>query len=81
MEVVEPHVLKHKQLLVQQNPGRGDTWVAKKHMKEFNNWFKDHVIVSNVENDDIKKLAAGPIFTVMTYRAYDINDYTIYTVH
>ena len=41
--------------------------LPKKHMKEFNNWFKDHVAASNVPNDDIKKLAAGPIFTVMTY--------------
>ena len=36
--------------------------------------------VSNVENDDIKKLAAGLIFTVMTYQAYDINGYTFYIV-
>ena len=67
MEVVEPYVLKHKQLTVQQNLGRGEGWVAKKQMKEFNNWFKDHVAASNVPNDDIKKLAAGSIFTVMTY--------------
>ena len=37
MEVVEPYVLKHKQLIVQQNPGRGEDWVTKKHMKELNN--------------------------------------------
>ena len=67
MEVVEPYVLEHKQLIVQQNPGRGECWVAKKHIKEFNNWFKDHVAASNVPNDDIKKLAASTIFTVMTY--------------
>ena len=48
-------------------------------MKEFNNWFKDHVAASNVPNDDIKKLAAGTIFTVMTYQAYDINGYTFYS--
>ena len=65
---------------MQQNLGRGEGWVAKKHMKEFNNWFKDHVTASNVPNDDIKKLAAGPIFTVMTYQTYDINGYTFYTV-
>jgi len=80
MEVVEPYVFKHKQLIVQQNPERGEGWVAKKHMKELNNWFKDHVAASNVPSDDIKKLAAGPIFTVMTYQAYDINGYTFYTV-
>ena len=80
MEAVEPYVLEHRQLLVQQNPERGDTWVAKKHMKEFNNWFKDCVIASDVSNDDIRKLAAGPIFTLMTYQAYDINGYTFYTI-
>jgi len=41
MEVVEPYVLGHKQLIVEQNPGRGEGWVAKKYMKEFNNLFKD----------------------------------------
>jgi len=80
MEVVEPYVLKHKQLIMQQNPRRVEGWIAKKHMKEFNNWFKDHVTASNVPNDDIKKLAAGSIFIVMTYQAYDINGYTFYTV-
>ena len=49
-------------------------------MKEFNNWFKDRVTASDVSIDDIKKLAAGPIFTVTTYQAYDINGYTFYTV-
>jgi hypothetical protein len=38
------------------------------------------VAASNVPNDDIKKLAASPIFTVMTYQAYDINGYIFYTV-
>ena len=66
---------------MQQNPKRGEGWVAKRHIKEFNNWFKGHVTASNIENDDIKKLAAGPIFTVMTYKANDINGYTFYTVH
>ena len=81
MELVESYVLMHKQLIVQQYPGRGDGWVAKKHMKEFNNWFKDRVTASDVSIDDIKKLAAGPIFTVTTYQAYDINGYTFYTIH
>ena len=70
MEVVEPYVLEHKQLLVQQNPERDDAWVSKKHMKEFNNWFKDR---GDVSTDVIKKQTAGPIFTVTTYQAYDIN--------
>jgi len=78
-EVVEPYVLEHKQLLVQQNPERGDAWVAKKRMREFNNWFKDRV-TSNVSTDEIKKLSSGPIFTMTIYQAYDINGYTFYTV-
>ena len=41
---------------------------------------QDHVTANNLANDNIKKLAASPIFTVMTYQAYDINGYTFYTV-
>jgi len=80
MEVVEPYVLEHKQLLVQQNPDRDDAWVSKKHMKEFNNWLKERVTGSDILTDDIKKLPADPLFTMMTYQTYDINGYTFYTV-
>ena len=80
MEVVEPYALEHKQLIVQQNSVRGEGWVAIRHMKEFNNWFKDRATASDVSTDDIKKLAADPVFTVMTYQAYDINRYIFYTV-
>ncbi len=30
-------------------------------------------------NEYLKKLARGPIFTVVTYQGYDINGYTFYT--
>lgn len=82
MEVVEPYVMEHKQMLAEQNSERGEAWVAKEHMKRFTMWFKDRVSRDRSTSLDemIRKLAAGPLFTVTTYEGYDINGFTFYTL-
>jgi hypothetical protein len=52
-------------------------------MKGFSRWLRDYVkTCSNnvVINDEIRNLAAGPVFTVTRYEAMDINGYTFYTM-
>ncbi|XP_039803782.1 uncharacterized protein LOC120667855 [Panicum virgatum] len=64
------------------NPNRNEAWVAKKHMQGFNTWLRDYVQKASAAITDnlIRKLAAGPLFTITTYQAYDINRYTFYTI-
>jgi hypothetical protein len=52
------------------------------HMQGFSRWLRDYVeTCSNnaVITDEIRNLAAGPLFTVTRYQAMDINGYTFYT--
>jgi hypothetical protein len=49
-------------------------------MKGFNIWFRDRIQNSNSSTDDaLRSLAVGPLFTITSYQAYDINGYTFYT--
>jgi hypothetical protein len=52
-------------------------------MQGFSRWLRDYVeTCSNnvVITDEIRNLAAGPLFTVTIYEAMDINGYTFYTM-
>jgi hypothetical protein len=50
-------------------------------MRKFIGWLRDWISHSSdtQRSEYLKKLARGPIFTVMTYQGYDINGYTFYT--
>jgi hypothetical protein len=52
------------------------------HMQGFSRWLRDYVkTCSNaIITDEIRYLAAGPLFTVTKYQAMDINGYTFYTM-
>jgi hypothetical protein len=52
-------------------------------MQGFSRWLRDYVkTCSNnvVITDEIRNLAATPLFTVTRYEAMDINGYTFYTM-
>jgi hypothetical protein len=50
-------------------------------MRKFIGWLRDQISHSSdtQTSEYLKKLARDPIFTVMTYQGYDINEYTFYT--
>jgi hypothetical protein len=53
------------------------------HMQGFSRWLRDYVETYNnnvVITDEIRNLAARPLFTVTRYEAMDINGYTFYTM-
>ena len=49
-------------------------------MKGFNIWFRDRIQKSDTcTGDALRSLAVGPLLTITSYQAYDINGYTFYT--
>jgi hypothetical protein len=74
---------EHKRQLREDNPNCGRAWLAKMHMQGFSRWLRDYVETwSNnaIITDEIRNLAARPLFTVTRYEAMDINEYTFYTM-
>jgi hypothetical protein len=80
MSIVSEYFNEHKEVLLRDNPGRNESWLANEHMRKFIGWLRDRISHSSdtQTSEYLKKLAHGPIFTVMTYQGYDINGYMFY---
>jgi hypothetical protein len=80
MDIVSEYFDEHKELLLRENPLHSESWLAKEHMNKFCGWLRNRISRSDTPiSEQLKILALGPIFTVMTYQGYDINGYTFYT--
>jgi hypothetical protein len=81
MSIVSEYLDERNELLLRDNPMRNESWLANEHMRKFIGWLQDWISQSSETqtSDYLKKLAHGPIFTVVTYQGYDINGYTFYT--
>ena len=49
---VEPYIKEHMEMLRQQNPHRGEAWLARAHMSGFNIWFRDQLANSTSCTDE-----------------------------
>jgi hypothetical protein len=81
MPILSEYFNEHKEVLLRDNPGRNESWLATEHMRKFIDWLHDWIShSSDIQTSEyLNKLARGPIFTVMTYQGYDINGYIFYT--
>jgi hypothetical protein len=81
MFIVSKYFDEHKEVLLRDNSGRNESWLANEHMRKFIGWLWDQISHSSDTqiSEYLKKLARGPISTIMTYQGYDINGYTFYT--
>jgi hypothetical protein len=72
---------EHKEVLLRDNPGSNESWLANEYMRKFIGWLQDRISQSSETqtSEYLKKLAHGSIFTIVTYQGYDINGYTFYT--
>jgi hypothetical protein len=81
MSIVSEYLDEHKEVLLRDNPGRNESWLANEHMRKFIGWLRDWISPSsNTQTSEyLKKLARGPTFTIVTYQGYVINGYMFYT--
>jgi hypothetical protein len=82
MSIMSEYLDEHKEMLLRDNPGPNDLWLANEHMRKCIGWLREWISGSDTAiSEYLQKLARGPIFTVVTYEGYDINGYTFYTEH
>jgi hypothetical protein len=80
MSIVSEYLDKHNEMMLRDNHEHNELRIANEHMRKFISWLWDRISQSDTHiSKHLKKLARGPIFTVVTYHGYDINEYTFYT--
>jgi hypothetical protein len=81
MPFVSKYLDEHKEVLLRDNHGHNESWLVNEHMRKFIGWLRYQISQSSdtQTSEYLKKLARGPIFTVVAYQGYDINGYTFYT--
>jgi hypothetical protein len=81
MSIVSEYLDEHKEVLLRDNPGRNESWLVNERTRKFISRFWDRISQSSdtQTSEYLKRLARGPIFTIVTYQGYDINGYTFYT--
>jgi hypothetical protein len=80
MFIVSEYLDEHKEMLLRDNPGSNELWLANEHMRKFIGWLREQISGSDTPiSEYLQKLAHGRIFTIVTYQGYDINGYTFYT--
>jgi hypothetical protein len=81
LQQMSEYLDEHKEVLLGDNPKHNESWIANEHMRKFIGWLQDQISQSldTQTSEYLKKLAHGPIFTVVTYQEYDINRYTFNT--
>ncbi|MCL8568105.1 DUF4218 domain-containing protein [Proteus mirabilis] len=78
--VVAPYIVRHKNILRSENPGKADSWIKGEHEKTFGSWLQTHLMNDDTVGDQLYCLARPPSSTICTFQGYEINGNTFYTV-
>jgi len=70
---VLPYIDAHKMLLKSMNPRANEKWLLTKHNKTLLKCFKDKIGQEDCDTEELKWLARGTNFDVITWTKYDIN--------
>jgi hypothetical protein len=78
--LMTPYVDEHKNILRSKHPEQCDDWIAFEHIKTFGSWLQTRLRCDNTVSDELYSLAKRPSLTVLTYKGYEINGNTFYTI-
>ncbi|XP_003554943.1 uncharacterized protein [Glycine max] len=76
---VIPYIDAHKEYVTACHPTMNMMRVLQEHNKSFVNWFRKTIFASDNASKTLSLLAVGPNLNVLTWRGYDINNYSFYT--
>jgi hypothetical protein len=66
MSIVLEYLDEHKEMLLGDNPGRNELWLANEHMRKIIGWLQEQISGSDTPiSEYLQKFTRGPIFTVV----------------
>ena len=78
IEVI-PYIDAHKESATATHPNMNMMRVLQKHNRTFINWFRKTIFSNDSASKTLTLLAIGPNLNVLTWKGYDINNYSFYT--
>ena len=76
---VIPYINDHKKKLTEMNPKKNMMRVLQDHNRYFINWFRETIFANDGASKRLRLLVVGPNLNVVTWKGYDINNYSFYT--
>jgi hypothetical protein len=78
--LVDPYVDEHMNSLRSTHPEQSDDSITREHIRTFGSWLESRLRGDNTISDELYSLSRKPSSTVLTYKGYEINGNTFYTV-
>src|SRR3954471_8976042 len=78
--LVDPYVDEHMNNLRSKHPEQSDDTITREHIRTFVSWLETCFRGDNIVSDELYSLSRKPSSTVLTYKGYEINGNTFYTV-
>ena len=75
-----PYVDEHNNSLCSKHPEQCDDWITCEHIRTFGSWLRTRLRGDNTISDELYSLARGPSSTILTYKWYEMNGNTFYTI-
>ncbi|XP_040869857.1 uncharacterized protein [Glycine max] len=76
---VIPYIDAHKEYVAASHPNMNMMRVLQEHNRSFINWFRNTIFASDSASKTLSLLAIGLNLNVLTWKGYDINNYSFYT--
>ena len=78
--LVAPYMDEHKNFLRSKHPERSDDWITHEQTRSFIGWLHTRTMHDASIEDDLYSLSQLPSLNIMTFKGYEINGNTFYTI-
>ena len=77
---MDPYIETHKELLQSEFLGKSKACIMRQHMETFSDWLRKECQDDESIDEQLYLLARQPSWHILTYKGYEINGNTFYTV-
>ena len=78
--LVAPYIEQHMDIVRSSHPEQSDSFVSQLHMETFGSWYQTLLMNDKDVGDQLYLLAKTPSSTILTFKGYEINGNTFYTI-
>ena len=78
--LVAPYMEEHKNFLQSKHLEKSDDWITREQTRTFAGWLQKRAMHDGDIEDDLYSLSQLPSLNIMTFKGYQINGNTFYTI-